>query len=85
VDAQGRVLPDEGSGRAGVVEVDVREDEMAEVGNREPALSEGGFERLEARRGPAVDQRGLVPRQQVGRDDPGVAQVEEVEWLDRST
>jgi hypothetical protein len=65
--------------------MDVRQDEMTKVGYREPAGSEGGFERLEAGGWPAVDERRLVVRQQVGRDDPGVPQVEEVEWLDRST
>jgi hypothetical protein len=58
---------------------------MAKVGHREPACSEGSFERLEAGGWPAVHERRLVVRQQVRRDDPGVPQVEEVEWLDRST
>jgi hypothetical protein len=68
-----------------MVEVDMGEDEMPDVGEGQPAVPEGRLERIEARRGPAVDQRRLVTRQEVGGNDPGVPQVEEVEWLDRST
>jgi hypothetical protein len=68
-----------------MVEVDVREHEMAQVLQRQAVRRETGLERAQTARGPAVDQRGLVPGQQVGRDDPGLPQVEEVEELTPAT
>ena len=72
------------AGRAGVVEVDVREDEVAELLERQAALPECSFERSEAAARPAVDQRRLVSGQEVGRDDPRAPEVKEVEKLERS-
>jgi hypothetical protein len=58
---------------------------MAEVGDLEPAHGESCLKRVEAGRRPAVDEGRLLAREQVRRNDLGVSQVEEVEWLDRST
>jgi hypothetical protein len=85
VHAETGVLPDEGSCRARMVEVDMGEDEMPDVGEGQPTVPEGRLERSETRGGPAVDQRRLVTGHEVGGNDPGVPQVEEVEWLDCST
>jgi hypothetical protein len=68
-----------------MVEVDVREHEMPDVGQREAPGGESQLERVEAGRRPAVDERRLVARQQVRRNDLALSQVQEVEWLDRST
>jgi hypothetical protein len=68
-----------------VVEVDVGQDEMAEVGELEPAGGESRLERVEARGRPAVEEGRLLAREQVRRDDLGVSQVEEVECLDSPT
>jgi hypothetical protein len=64
-----------------VVEVDVREQQVAEVPDSESVLRQAGLQRIDAGRGPTIDQRRLVAWQQVGRDDPGVAEEEEVEEL----
>ena len=81
VDEQARVLADEGAGRAGMVEMDVREQEVAELPDLEPVLGEPCPERVQAARRPAVDQRGLVAREQVGADHALAAEVLEVEEL----
>ena len=64
------MLADEGAGGAGVVEVDVREEKMADVRQLEPALGETGLQRVDARRRAAVvDRRPVVGLDQVRADD----------------
>jgi hypothetical protein len=81
VDPQLLVAAGEQARRACMVEVDVREQQVAEIPQCEPVRRQTGLQRLEAGRGPTVDQRRLVAWQEVGRDDPGVAEEEEVEEL----
>ena len=81
VDEQARVLTDERARRSGVVEVDVGEDEMAQVPDLEPVLGQSGAERLQAARGPAVHQRGLGARVEVRGDDTLATEMLEVEEL----
>ena len=78
VDLQRRVLADEHTRGARVVEVDVREEEVPDVGELEPALGEAG---LQVRRctvvGPQSKSAGpLVGLEQVAGDDPGRLVVE---------
>ena len=64
------VLADEGAGGTGVVEVDVGEEEMADVRQLEPALGETRLQRVDARRRPAVvNGRPIVGLDQVRADD----------------
>jgi hypothetical protein len=80
VHGEGRVLADEHPRRAGVVEVDVREEQVAEVAELEPARPERVPERRHAGRRSAVEQRGaVVGVDQVRPDPPAVAEVEKVE------
>jgi hypothetical protein len=67
--------------RARVVEVDVREQQVADVPDSETVFRQAGLQRIDAGRRSTIDQRCLVARQQVGRYDPGVAEEEEVEEL----
>jgi hypothetical protein len=48
------MLADQRAGGAGVVEVDVREQQVADVGELEPAVGESLLQRREAGRRPAV-------------------------------
>src|SRR5690242_6841160 len=57
---QARMLPDDRAGGARVVEMDVREEQMAQVGQLEAVRSESGAEGVEGRRRPAVEQRQAV-------------------------
>jgi hypothetical protein len=68
-----------------MVEVDMREDEMAHVPDRHPVSREAFFERAETARRPAVHQRRLVAWQQVRRNDPGMPEVEEVDELEAAS
>jgi hypothetical protein len=68
-----------------MVEVDMREYEMAHVRERHPVSCEAFFERAETARGPAVHQHRLVAGQQVRRNDPRMPQVEEVDELEAAT
>jgi hypothetical protein len=68
-----------------MVEVDMREDEMAHVRDRHPVIREAFFERAETARRPAVHQRRLVAWQQVRRNDPGMPEVEEVDELEAAS
>jgi hypothetical protein len=43
------------------------------------------LERVDAARRPAVDERRLVAEEQVGGDDPGPPEVEQVEELEAAT
>jgi hypothetical protein len=81
VHAERRIPANEHAGRACVIEVDVREDEVAQILDAEPVGGEARLERAEAGRGPAVDERRLIPRQEVGPDDPGAPEVLQVEKL----
>jgi len=85
VNPQARVSPREDAGSARVVEVDVREHEMAHVLQRQAVGREAALERPETARGPAVHERRLVAGQQVRRDDPGMPEVEKVEELEPAT
>ena len=60
VDLESRMLADEHSGGPGVVEVDVRQEQVAEVGQLEPARTQLPLERADARRGAAVEQGRAV-------------------------
>jgi hypothetical protein len=81
VDLQLLVAAGEKARRARVVEVDVREQQVAKVPEGEPVGRQAGLQRIDAGRRPTVDKRGLVPWQQVRRDDPGVAEEVEIEEL----
>jgi hypothetical protein len=85
VHAQSRIAAHEHARGARVVEVDVREDEVAQVPDREPGTRERRLERVDARRRTAVDQGGLLAAKQVGGDDPRPPEVEEVEELEAAT
>jgi hypothetical protein len=68
-----------------VVKVDVREDEVSHVLQRNSVIRQTGLERAETARRPAVQQRRLVAGQQVRGDNPGMPEVEEVEELEAAT
>ena len=56
--------------RAGVVQVDVRQEQVPDVGEREPALRQAGLQRVEAGRRPAVEERqAVVGLDEVDADD----------------
>ena len=50
------MLPDEDASRARVVEMDVREEKMAEVGGLDTALLQPLLQAIEARGGTAIEQ-----------------------------
>jgi hypothetical protein len=54
------MLADEHARRAGVVEVDVREQQVADVRQHEPAFGELGLEREDVGRRPAILEREPV-------------------------
>jgi hypothetical protein len=85
VDPQARVPAHEDACSARMVEVDMREHEMAHVRKRHPVSREAFFECAETARRPAVHQRRLVAGKQVRRDDPGLPEVEEVDELEAAT
>jgi hypothetical protein len=85
IDPQARVPPHEGAGSARVVEMDMRQDEMADVLERHPVSCEAVFQRAKTARRAAVHERRLVAGQQVRRDDPGMPEVKEVEELETAT
>ena len=64
-DVQPGVLAHEHAGRARVVEVDVREEQVPEVAQLETALGQARLQLVDAGGGPAVEQRGPV----VGLDE----------------
>jgi hypothetical protein len=68
-----------------MVEVDVREHEVAHVFERHPVGRETRFERAETARRPAVHQRRLVASQQVTGNDPGLPEVEKVDQLEAAS
>src|SRR6185437_3066734 len=77
-DGQRRVAADDRPRGACVVEVDVREQEVPEVGQREPVLRQPRFEVRQRGRGPAVEQSRAVHRvEQVDADAAlGAAEVQ---------
>ena len=52
------MLTDEHAGGARVVEMDVREEQVAQVGEREPVLGKPLLQRRQAASRPAVEERG---------------------------
>ena len=73
---------DEHAGGAGMVEVDVREQQVTHVLEREAALREPLVEALDAGRRPAVEERrAVIGLDEEGSDRPRVAQVKEVDRL----
>jgi hypothetical protein len=68
-----------------MVEVDMREHEMAHVRERYPVSGQAFLECAETARGSAVHQRRLVAGKQVRRNDPGMPQVEKVDELEAAT
>jgi hypothetical protein len=61
--------------------MDVREDEVSNVRERQASLADPALEGLDARRGTAVDEGRLLAGKQVGRDDPRAAEMKEIEEL----
>jgi hypothetical protein len=77
------MLAHEHTGGPGVVEVDVAEQQVAHVAEREAPLGEARFQRVDRRRGTAVEDRGAVVRiEDVRADEVRRALVVEVDRLD---
>jgi hypothetical protein len=72
---QPRVLPYERARRAGVVEVDVRQEQVAQVGDLEAGGREALAQRAEMRAGAAVDERGLAVGQHVRGEQLAMARA----------
>ena len=80
VHLQAGVLADEHAGGAGMVEVDVREQQVPHVLQLEPALGEARLQLGDADRGPAVEERRPIRGlEQVAADHPLPAEVAQVE------
>src|SRR5262245_36656492 len=80
VHLEARVPADESTRRTGVIEMDVREDEVPDVTELEAVLREPPLESVDARGWPAVDESGGVAGQEKGPDrtrDAEVSQVDE--------
>ena len=76
------VLAYEDACRAGVIEMDVRKQQMADIAELDPACAERVAERGNARRRAAVEKgEAVVGLDEVHADPSGVAEVEEVERL----
>jgi hypothetical protein len=73
------ILPYEGAGSAGVIQVDVRQQQVAEILESEAVRTQAGLERAETGARPAVDQRRLVAWKEIRRDDPRAPQVVQVD------
>jgi hypothetical protein len=83
VHLQARVLADEDTCGSGVVEVDVAQQQVADVGEREAAVTEGLLETRDAdRRAAVVEGKPVGGLEQVAADDALGAQMVEVDWLD---
>ena len=79
-----RVELDQRAGRPGVIEVDVGEEEVPDLGEREAAPIEGREPRRHGRRRAAVEERRPVARlDQVAADRPVDAGVEEIDRCER--
>ena len=82
VHLQRGVRAHEGAGRAGMVEVDVGEEQVRHVPELEPAVGEAGLEVRDARGRPAVEQRDAVVRlDEVAAHVVREAAVQEVDGL----
>ena len=82
VHLQAGVLADEDARRTGMVEMDVAEQQVADVGEREAAVGEACLEPVDGRSGAAVEERRpVVGVEEVARDDPLAAEVVEVDRL----
>jgi hypothetical protein len=80
MDLQLRVLADEDPRGAGVVEMDVAEQQMAQIRELDAVLLEPPLERRDAARRPAVEQREpVVGLDEVATDDALDAAVVEVD------
>jgi hypothetical protein len=80
VDLEAGMLPDQRSRGAGVVEVDVAQEEVADVREREVAFSETAFECRDPRRRAAVMEReAVLGLYEVAADDASGALVVEVD------
>jgi hypothetical protein len=76
------VLAHEDACRSGVIEMDMRKQQMADIAELDPACAESVAERENARRGAAVEEgEAVVGLDEVHADPAGVAEVEEVERL----
>jgi hypothetical protein len=62
--------------------MDVCQDEVPHVAEREAMPLEARGQGLDARRRPTIDERRLVAREQVRRNDPRPSQVEQIEELE---
>jgi hypothetical protein len=66
-----RMHADEDAGRTGMVEVDVAEEQVAHVLERQAVVGQSLLERGNTRSGAAVEERGPIRGvEQVTRDDP---------------
>src|SRR5207248_2512860 len=82
VHLQLRMLPYEHPRCAGVVEVDVRKQQVRYVVQLEPAVAQMPLQHRHASGGPAVEERRSLPcLQQVAADYPFAAEVQKVERL----
>ena len=78
------MLADDRAGGAGVVEVDVREEQVAHVAELEAALAQALLQPRERRRRPAVEERRPVARlDQVDADRALEAAEPEVDRVER--
>jgi hypothetical protein len=85
MDLQRRISARQYAGRTRVVQVDVGEDEPAKLLEGEPVCGKRRFKRADAARRPAVDEGRLIAVEQVGGDDPGPPEVEQIEELEALT
>ena len=82
VDGERGMLSNEGSRRAGVVQVDVREEQVLHVAELDAAPPEGVVQGREAACRPAVEEgQAVIGLDEVGADPALVAAMEQVEWL----
>jgi len=80
VDLELGLLPDERAGGAGVVEMDVAEEQVVDVGEREPAPREASLQCRDGGGRAAVEEReAVVGLDQVAADDALGAEVVEVD------
>jgi pimeloyl-ACP methyl ester carboxylesterase len=78
------MLTDERTGGAGVVEMDVREEQVAEVGHLEAVLAQARVQVVERARRAAVEQRGAVVGLDQVRGDLALLEEVQVEGVQRS-
>lgn len=61
-DGEARIFANHGTGSSGVIEMDVREEQAFEIGNRKAALSESLAERIESGGGSRIDEETVTAR-----------------------